>query len=95
MTTATTTVIPTGTWTADPAHSTIGFSVKHLGIATVRGQFTEFEGALELDEDLSGARISAFSVIGCVSPCIVNSPSILKVSSSIGVTAVDSKRSSG
>jgi polyisoprenoid-binding protein YceI len=58
MTTATTTVIPTGTWTADPAHSTIGFSVKHLGIATVRGQFTEFEGTLELDEDLSGARIS-------------------------------------
>ncbi len=59
MTTATTTIIPTGTWAADPAHSTIGFSVKHLGIATVRGTFGEFEGTLELGEDLSGAKISA------------------------------------
>ncbi|MGD0386320.1 MAG: YceI family protein [Solirubrobacteraceae bacterium] len=42
MSTATT--IPSGTWAADTAHSTLGFSVKHLGIATVRGSFGEFEG---------------------------------------------------
>jgi polyisoprenoid-binding protein YceI len=59
MTTATTTIIPAGTWSADPAHSTVGFSVKHLGIATVRGSFGEFEGSLELGEDLADARISA------------------------------------
>jgi polyisoprenoid-binding protein YceI len=54
--TATATLIPTGTWTVDPAHSAVGFSVKHLGIATVRGRFEEFEGTLEIGEDLSKAR---------------------------------------
>ncbi|HET8673068.1 MAG TPA: YceI family protein, partial [Thermoleophilaceae bacterium] len=41
--------IPQGTWTIDPAHSSVEFSVKHMGIATVRGQFSSFEGALESD----------------------------------------------
>ena len=50
------TLIPTGTWVVDPAHSTVGFSVKHLGIATVRGQFGEFEGTLEIGDDLPSAR---------------------------------------
>src|SRR3982074_455928 len=54
--TATPTLIPTGTWAADPAHSKVGFAVKHMGIATVRGEFTEFEGTLEIGEDLSTAR---------------------------------------
>ena len=54
--TAVATLIPTGTWTVDPAHSTVGFSVKHLGIATVRGKFEQFDGTLEIGEDLSSAR---------------------------------------
>ena len=54
--TATTTLIPTGTWSVDPAHSTVGFSVKHLGIATVRGRFEQFEGTLEIGDDLASAR---------------------------------------
>ncbi len=49
-------VIPTGTWTVDPAHSTIGFSVKHMGIANVRGKFTEFEGTLEMEACLADCR---------------------------------------
>lgn len=48
--------IPTGTWTVDPAHSKVGFAVKHMGIATVRGEFTEFEGSLEIGDDLSEAK---------------------------------------
>ena len=36
-------------WTIDPAHSSIEFSVRHLGIATVRGRFTKFTGGAELD----------------------------------------------
>ena len=48
--------IPTGTWIVDPAHSNVGFAVKHMGIATVRGEFTEFEGTLEVGEDSSTAR---------------------------------------
>jgi polyisoprenoid-binding protein YceI len=55
MSTATSTIIPTGTWAVDPAHSKVGFAVKHMGIATVRGEFTDFEGTLELGEDLGTA----------------------------------------
>lgn len=47
----------TGTWAADQSHSRVGFAVKHLGIATVRGEFTEFEGTLTIGDDLSSARI--------------------------------------
>ena len=50
--TAVTTPVPTGTWDVDPSHSRVEFQVKHLGIATVRGHFAEFEGSLEVGEDL-------------------------------------------
>jgi len=43
--------LPTGTWTVDKVHSSVEFQVKHLGIATVKGQFTEFEGTLESGPD--------------------------------------------
>jgi polyisoprenoid-binding protein YceI len=49
-------LIPTGTWTVDPAHSEVGFSVKHMGIANVRGKFTAFEGTLEMKENLANSR---------------------------------------
>jgi len=57
MATRTAPVIPTGTWTVDPAHSNVEFSVKHMGIANVRGKFTEFEGTLDMNEDLSASRV--------------------------------------
>ena len=53
--TATRTRIPTGTWSVDPTHSRVEFQVKHLGIATVRGHFAEFEGTLEVGDDLASA----------------------------------------
>ena len=46
-----TTAVPTGTWNVDPSHSKVGFSVKHLGIATVRGDFKTFEGSLTVAQD--------------------------------------------
>jgi polyisoprenoid-binding protein YceI len=55
-TTTLSTVVPAGTWSVDPAHSKVGFAVKHMGIATVRGEFTEFEGTLEIGEDLATAK---------------------------------------
>ena len=55
MATRTTSLIPTGTWTVDAAHSNVQFGIKHMGIATVRGKFTEFEGTLEVGEDLSSS----------------------------------------
>jgi polyisoprenoid-binding protein YceI len=47
--------IPTGTWAVDAAHSSVEFAVKHMGIATVRGKFTEFEGTLGVGEDLASS----------------------------------------
>lgn len=41
----------TTTWTIDPNHSTIGFAVKHMMIATVRGRFNDFAGAIEFDPE--------------------------------------------
>ncbi len=34
----------------DSSHSSIGFSVKHMMITTVRGSFNEFSGTINLDE---------------------------------------------
>lgn len=57
--TATAHLIPTGTWTIDAAHSSVGFAVKHLGIATVRGSFDRFDGALVIGDDPSGAKLTS------------------------------------
>ncbi|MEU1072619.1 MULTISPECIES: YceI family protein [unclassified Streptomyces] len=39
----------TGTYTIDPAHSSIGFTVRHAMVTNVRGSFAEHEGTLVLD----------------------------------------------
>ncbi|MER6228470.1 YceI family protein [[Kitasatospora] papulosa] len=39
----------TGTYTIDPAHSSIGFTVRHAMVTNVRGSFGEHEGTLVLD----------------------------------------------
>ena len=59
--------VPAGTWAIDPAHSTMGFSVKHLGIATVRGTFATFEGTLTVGDDLLSGRISGTIDAGSIS----------------------------
>ena len=43
--------IAQGTWNVDPSHSSVEFQVKHMGLATVKGFFSEFEGSLEVAED--------------------------------------------
>jgi polyisoprenoid-binding protein YceI len=48
--TETTAVIPTGTWSVDPIHSSVGFGVKHLGISTFRGSFPGPTGSLETSD---------------------------------------------
>ncbi len=50
----------TSNWTIDPAHTNSQFSVKHLVIYTVRGQFGKTTGALRLDEkDLTKSAVEA------------------------------------
>jgi polyisoprenoid-binding protein YceI len=44
----------TSTWQIDPAHSSAQFSVKHLGVSTVRGAFTKVSGTAKYNPaDLS------------------------------------------
>jgi len=38
------------TWNIDPAHSGVDFSVKHMMVATVRGNLAGVEGVIEFDE---------------------------------------------
>jgi polyisoprenoid-binding protein YceI len=39
----------TGDYTIDPTHTRIGFSARHAMVTTVRGHFTDFEGAAHID----------------------------------------------
>ena len=47
-------------WNIDPAHTDVGFAVKHLMISTVRGRFAEVNGTIRLDGgDLTRATVEA------------------------------------
>src|SRR5262252_7753318 len=59
-TTDTRTAIPgytAGTWTIDPVHSEVGFTVRHMMVSKVRGRFTSFSGAIVTGEDQRDAHI--------------------------------------
>jgi polyisoprenoid-binding protein YceI len=43
--------IPTGTYNIDASHSGVGFEVRHMGIATVRGAFRRFAGTIDASGD--------------------------------------------
>jgi polyisoprenoid-binding protein YceI len=48
------------TWDIDTAHSSVGFTVRHLVISKVRGRFLRWSGSLVLDEaDPGASRIEA------------------------------------
>ena len=54
MATSTTATPATGTaaqttWSIDPAHSHVGFGIRHLMISTVRGQFTDVKVTVAVD----------------------------------------------
>lgn len=50
-TAADTTVPAAGTYEIDPAHSSISFQVRHLGLSKVRGGFEHFTGVVRVAED--------------------------------------------
>ncbi len=41
------TSLPAGTWTVDPVHSTVEFSVKHMVVANFRGGFGTFDVSVD------------------------------------------------
>jgi len=48
---AVTSEIPAGTWTIDPAHSSITFSVRHLMVSRIRGRFSQFSGFITVPDN--------------------------------------------
>ncbi|MFF4228672.1 YceI family protein [Streptomyces sp. NPDC001820] len=50
---------PPGTWSLDPAHSSVGAVAQHLGISSVYGRFTDFGGRIDIAPDLSRSRVDA------------------------------------
>lgn len=50
-TTTLTTALPTGTWAADTTHSSIGFSVRHMGVSTFKSRFTDYDAVLVAGSD--------------------------------------------
>lgn len=51
MTSDVATDLTAGTWAVDPVHSTIGFSVRHLVVTRLGGNFRTFSGAVVVAED--------------------------------------------
>jgi polyisoprenoid-binding protein YceI len=48
-----------GRWAVDTNHSSIGFSIRHLGVSKVRGRFTRFDADVVVGETLDATTISA------------------------------------
>jgi polyisoprenoid-binding protein YceI len=48
-----------GHWALDANHSRVGFSIRHLGVAKVRGLFRDLDATLDIGETLDGTSISA------------------------------------
>ena len=49
----------TGTWTIDPVHSEVGFSVRHMMVSKVRGKFNVFSGDIVTGESPFDSSVTA------------------------------------
>jgi polyisoprenoid-binding protein YceI len=48
-----------GSWTIDPLHSEVGFSVRHMMVSKVRGKFTKFSGEFVTAENPLASSVTA------------------------------------
>ncbi|HJS54482.1 MAG TPA: YceI family protein [Chitinophagaceae bacterium] len=56
------------TWALDPTHSELQFRIRHLMIATVSGQFNQFNATVETEEDdFSKSRIHFAAAVDSIS----------------------------
>ncbi len=47
-----------GTYTIDPTHSSVAFTVRHLGLSKVKGSFGSFSGQVDIAEDITASTTS-------------------------------------
>jgi polyisoprenoid-binding protein YceI len=82
------TVLPlvAGRWAIDVNHSSVGFTIRHLGVSKVRGRFNTFEADVVVGEDLAGSSVEAVVALDSIDTgngdrdAHVLSPDILDVS---------------
>src|SRR5262245_32570741 len=48
-----------GRWVIDPHHTTVGFTIRHLGISKVRGRFAEVDAELVVGSSLADTKVTA------------------------------------
>jgi len=68
-TTLTATAVPgyrAGTWTIDPMHSEVGFSIRHMMVSKVKGHFNEFEATVVAPENPLEAKVTAHAKVASV-----------------------------
>ncbi|MER6342422.1 YceI family protein [Streptomyces tendae] len=51
--------IAPGAWALDPFHSSVNFTIRHLGIAKVRGRFTGFDTELHVGRTAEEVRVTS------------------------------------
>jgi polyisoprenoid-binding protein YceI len=55
-----------GVYTIDPIHSHVGFSVRHLVAAKVRGEFTEYSGTVTIGDSAESSTVEATVSAGSI-----------------------------
>ena len=69
----------TTTWQLDPAHSNAQFSVRHLGISNVQGEFTKVTGTVQFDDqDISKSTVNATIDVNSLDTRVQNRDNDLK-----------------
>lgn len=49
-----------GRWDIDPAHTTIRFIARHIGLAEIHGRFNDFYGSVWIDERITESQLEVF-----------------------------------
>jgi polyisoprenoid-binding protein YceI len=55
-----------GTWTIDPVHSEVSFTVRHMMVSKVRGRFDKFDGTITTAPDPLQSAVTATVDLGSV-----------------------------
>lgn len=88
MSTDTINQIAAGTWTIDPSHSDVGFTVRHL-MSKVRGQFEKFEGTIIIGGSLADTHAEATIDLSSVNTREQQRDNHLRSSDFFGVDTAD------
>lgn len=66
-------------WQIDPAHTTTGFTVRHMSISNVHGRFTKVEGSATIDDsDITKSSVTATMYVDSIDTGVQGRDSDLK-----------------